>query len=99
MSISKEQILAKRKRLEIQKAKDEAKSQAIRLRLKKAAQKLVALSKQVENEKKMVLGGFYLNKANTDPNFRTVLEAEIAASQLGDYEKSLFAVSKETTAK
>lgn len=99
MSISKEKIWEKRKRFEMQKEKDEAKSKALRLRIRKAGLKLANIAKQEVAQKKMILGAYFLNKMKADPTFAKSLESELAASTLGEYEKSLFGVSQETASK
>ena len=99
MSISKEKIWEKRKRFEMQKARDEAKSKALRMRIRKAGLRLANIAKQEEAQKKMILGTFFLNKMKTDPAFSKSLESELATSTLGEYEKSLFVISQEAVTK
>jgi hypothetical protein len=94
MGISKEKILEKRKRLVIQREKDEAKLKVLQAKLKKATLKIAEVEKKEEMERKMILGNYILEKIKSDSSFKTWLEGEIASSALGAYEKSLFGFSE-----
>lgn len=90
MAASKENILERRKRWEAQKEKNEAKLKALQDKLKKDSTRIAEAERKEEAERKMVLGNYFLEKSKTDPSFKTWLEGEIAASNLGSFEKKLF---------
>jgi len=94
MSMTKNKILEKRKRLEIQKEKSEARLKAIQLKLKKTSQRIAKDEKKDDLKRKMVLGNFMLEKIKKDPSFKSWLDGEIGSSNLAAHEKSLFGISE-----
>lgn len=82
MAASREKILEKRKRLQIQREKDEAKLKALQLKLRKASLKIAKAEKNEEIERKMILGSFVIEKVKIDPAFKSWLETEMKASDL-----------------
>lgn len=77
MSTVRNKILEKRKRLEIQKEKNEARLKAIQLKLKKTSQRIAKDEKKDDLKRKMILGNFMLEKVKRDPSFKSWLEGEI----------------------
>ena len=96
MSISREKILERRKKLQNQREKDEAKLKALQLKLRRSAQKIAQVQKKEEAERKMILGSFMLEKAKVDESFKLWLDGEIASSPLNSHEKSLFGIFAQT---
>lgn len=94
MSTIKNKILEKRKRLEIQKEKSEARLKTIQLKLRMASQKIAKVEKKADLKRRMVLGNFMLEKMKADPSFKSWLEGEIGSSNLAAHEKSLFGSSE-----
>lgn len=94
MYISREKILERRKKLQSQREKEEAKLKALQLKLKKAALKIAQVEKAEENQRKMILGSFMLQKAKVDASFKTWLDGEIGSSNLSAEEKSLLGNSQ-----
>ena len=93
MSINKNKILEKRKRLEIQKGKNAARLKAIQRELKKTSQRIVKDEKKEDLKRKMILGNFMLEKVKIDSSFKSWLEGEIGSSNLAVHEKNLFGIS------
>ena len=94
MSISKIKIIEKRKRLEIQKEKNEVRLKAIQAKLRKTSQKIAKAEKKEDLRRVTVLGNFILSKIKADPSFKSWLEGEIGSSNLNSHEKSLFGISE-----
>ncbi len=94
MSTTKDKILEKRKRLEMQKEKSETRLKAIQLKLKKTSQRIAKDEKKVDLKRKMILGNFMLAKVKADPSFKAWLDGEIGSSNLGDDVKQLFKVNE-----
>ncbi|GEM_PF-3254899 len=94
MNTTKSKILEKRKRLEIQKEKNEAKLKAIQMKLKKTSQRIAKSEKKDDLKRRMVLGNFMLEKIKSDPSFKSWLDGEIISSNLTSHEKSLFGISE-----
>ena len=94
MSINKNKILEKRKRLEIQKEKNETRLRAIQLKLKMTSQKIAKAEKKDDFKRRIILGSYMLEKIKADPSFKSWLEGEIGSSNLTAHEKSLFGISE-----
>ena len=94
MSTTKNKILEKRKRLEIQKEKSEARLKAIQIKLRTASQKIAKAEKTDDLKRIMILGNFMLEKVKIDPSFKAWLDGEIGSSNLAAHEKSLFGISE-----
>ncbi len=96
MSTTKNKILEKRKRLEIQKEKSEARLKAIQLKLKIASQRIAKAEKTDDLRRIMILGNFVFEKMKIDPSFKAWLDGEIGSSSLSTREKNLFGISQES---
>lgn len=94
MTITREKIMEKRKRLELQKAKDETKLKALQLKLKKVTSKITKTQKNEELKKKIIIGTVFLNKTKIDQSFKVWLDGELASSDLSAHEKSLFGIAE-----
>ncbi len=92
MSTIKNKILEKRKRLEIQKEKSEARLKAIQIKLRTTSQKIAKAEKTDDLKRIMILGTFMLEKIKGDPSFKSWLDGEIGSSNLATHEKSLFGI-------
>lgn len=90
MSISRNQILEKKKRLEQQKEKDELALKLIQERLKKTTEHIIEAEKKEDLDRKRITGEFIFEKMKKDSSFKVWFDGEISSYLKSEYEKNLF---------
>jgi hypothetical protein len=92
MAIPREKILARRKKYEQRRLKEEAKLKALTEKIKMAEAKILKTKKQEEIKRQLIIGRIFSERMETDEGLK-IWFYETVASQANPREKNLFNLS------